>query len=47
MKRNEFWKALSGFDFQYTVVVTESSKITHNTSEKVANVGINVFNEEM
>jgi len=47
MTHNEFWKALSGFDFRYTVVVSESLKITHNISEKAANVGISVFREEI
>jgi len=47
MTHNEFWKALSGFDFRYTVVVSENLKITRNTSEKAANFGISVFSEEM
>ena len=47
MKHNEFWKAEARFDFRYTVAVSESSKITRNTSEKVANVGVSVLNEEM
>jgi hypothetical protein len=47
MKHNKVWETLSGFVFRYTVVVSENSKITHNTSEKAANVDLRVYNVEM